>query len=163
MPNLINQFPEILTNCRFYIELKLDGSYEPVDAFFMECKGLKQSQDAIEACEVSPRQWGKAKSGQVIHIKVPGNVKTTNLVLRRGLTNSITLWNWFNAVQQGNWAKQLRDGSLSVYDQAGIPQAIFQFQGAWPISYMASDLNVSAGEMEIEELELAIDHFTRQK
>jgi phage tail-like protein len=163
MPSLINHFPEILTTCRFYIELKLDGSCEPVDAFFMECKGLKQSQDVIEACEVSPRQWGKAKSGQVIHTKVPGDTKTTNLMLRRGLTNSMTMWRWFESVQQGNWAKQLRDGSLSVYDQAGIPQAIFQFQGAWPISYMASDLSAYNGETEIEELELAIEQFTRQR
>ena len=126
MPNLINHFPEILTTCRFYLELKLDGSQDPVDAYFMECKGLKRSQAAIEVCEVSPRQWGKAKSGYLAHIKLPGNVKTSNLTLRRGMTQSKTLWNWFEAVQEGNWAKQLRDGSLTIYDQMGNAQALFQ-------------------------------------
>jgi len=163
MPNLINQFPEILTTCRFYIELKLDGSQDPVDAFFMECKGFKQSQTAIEVCEVSPRQWGKAKSGQLSHTKVPGQVKTSNVTLRRGMTQSATLWNWFEAVQQGNWARQLRDGSLTIYDQMGQAQALFQFQGAWPIGYLVSDLNASTGELAIEEMELAVETFTRQR
>lgn len=163
MPNLINHFPEILTTCRFYIELKLDGSQDPVDAYFMECKGFKQTQAAIEVCEVSPRQWGKAKSGQRSHTKIPGNVKTSNLTLRRGMTQSTTLWNWFEAVQEGNWAKQLRDGSLTIYDQMGSAQALFQFGGAWPIGYLVSDLNVSTGELAIEEMELAVETFKRQR
>lgn len=163
MPNLINHFPEILTTCRFYIELKLDGSHDPVDAYFMECKGVKQSQTAIDFCEVAPRQWGKAKSGQLAHTKVPGNTKTSNLTLRRGMTQSNTLWNWFEAVQLGNWAKQLRDGSLTIYDQMGNAQALFQFCGAYPISYLVSDLNANTGDLAIEEMELAIDRFTRQR
>ncbi len=61
MPNLINNFPEILTNSRFYVELKLDGSQDPVDAYFMDCKGFKRTQDVVEVCEVTPQRWGKAK------------------------------------------------------------------------------------------------------
>jgi phage tail-like protein len=163
MPNIINDFPEILTNCRFYIELKLDGSEDPVDAYFMECKGFKRTQDIIEVCEVTPQRWGKAKSGQVVRTKVPGNAKSSNLVLRRGMTKSITVWKWFEAVEQGNWAEQLRDGSLSIYDQGGNQQAIFQFQGAWPTSYTVSDFSASNGDMEIEEMEVAVTTFTRQK
>ncbi len=163
MPNLINNFPEVLTNSRFYIELKLDGSEEPVDAYFMECKGFKISQEVIEICEVTPRRWGAAKNGQVIRTKIPGNVKTNNITLRRGMTKSTTLWKWFEAVQEGNWAKQLRNGSLSIYDQAGIQQAIFQFKGAFPISYVTTDLNSNSNDLEIEEIEIAVETFIRQK
>jgi len=163
MPNLINNFPEVLTNSRFYIELKLDGSEEPVDAYFMECKGFKISQEVIDICEVTPRRWGAAKNGQVIRTKIPGNVKTNNITLRRGMTKSTTLWKWFEAVQEGNWAKQLRNGSLSIYDQAGIQQAIFQFKGAFPISYVTTDLNSNSNDLEIEEIEIAVETFIRQK
>jgi phage tail-like protein len=162
MTNLINNFPEILTASRFYIELKLDGSQDPVDAYFMECKGFKTTQDVVEVCEVTPQRWGKAKSGQVVLTKVPGNVKTNNITLRRGLTKSTTLWQWFAAVQEGNWSQKRRDGSLTVYDQGGNPQAIFQFQGAWPISYIASDLSSSSNDLEIEEMEIAVEMFSRQ-
>lgn len=163
MANLINAFPEILTNCRFYIELKLEGSQEPVDAYFMDCKGFKRTQDVIEVTEVTPQRWGAAKMGQVVCTKVPGNVKTNNITLRRGMTNSTTLWKWFEAVQEGNWAKQRRDGSLTIYDQSNSSQAIFQFQGAWPISYIVSDLSSAGGESEIEEMEIAVEMFARQQ
>ena len=163
MSNLINNFPEILTNNRFFIELKLEGSQEPVDAYFMDCKGFKNSQDVIEVCEVTPQRWGAAKFGQVVRTKVPGNVKTNNITLRRGMTKSATMWKWFEAVQEGNWAKQRRDGSLSIYDQASQPQAIFQFLGAWPVSYVVSDLSSASGDVEIEEMEIAVESFTRQQ
>ena len=159
----MNNFPEILTNSRFYIELKLDGSEEPVDGYFMECKGFKISQEVIDICEVTSRRWGAAKHGQVVRTKIPGNVKTNNITLRRGMTKSTTLWKWFEAVQEGNWAKQLRNGSLSIYDQAGNQQAIFQFKGAFPVSYIASDLSSSSNDLEIEEMEIAVETFTRQK
>lgn len=163
MANLINDFPEILTNCRFYIELKLEGSQEPVDAYFMDCKGFKRTQDVIEVTEVTPHRWGAAKMGQVVCTKVPGNVKTNNITLCRGMTKSTTLWKWFEAVQEGNWAKQRRDGSLTIYDQSNSSQAIFQFQGAWPISYIVSDLSSAGGDSEIEEMEIAVEMFARQQ
>jgi phage tail-like protein len=163
MPNLINNFPEILTTCRFYLELKLDGSQEPVDAYFMDCKGFKRTQEVIEACEVTPQKWGKAKSGQVVRTKVPGNVKSNNLVLRRGLTCSATFWKWFEAVQAGQWREKRMNGSLTVYDQAGTIQARFEFQGAWPTSYTLTDLSSSSNELEIEEVEVAFEEFTRSQ
>ena len=162
MPNLINNFPEVLTNSRFYIELKLDGSEESVDGYFMECKGFKVTQEVVDICEVTPRRWGVANTGQVIRTKIPGNVKTNNITLRRGMTKSTTLWKWFKTVQEGNWAKQLSNGSLSIYDQAGTQQAIFQFTGAFPVSYVAGDLNSSSNDVEIEEMEIAVESFIRQ-
>lgn len=159
--------PEILTSCRFYLELKLNGSQEPIDAYFMECKGFKQSQEVIELCEVTPQKWGSAKPGpkrgRVVRTKIPGNVKSTNLVLRRGMTCSTTLWNWFKAVQEGNWHNQRLDGSLSIYDQNGTIQARFEFSGAWPTSYTLSDVNASSSDLEIEELEVAFEEFTRSQ
>ena len=163
MPNLIENFPEILTSCRFYLELKLEGSQDPVDAYFLECKGFKRNQEVIEACEVTAQQWGSAKSGLVVRTKIPGNVKTNNVTLRRGMTRSTTLWKWFESVQRGNWAKQQRDGSLTVYNQQAVAQAVFQFQAAWPISYSLSDLNAGSNDIEIEEMELAVAAFTRSQ
>ncbi len=163
MSNLINNFPEILTTCRFYLELKLDGSEDPVDAYFMDCKGFKRTQEVIEACEVTPQKWGKATYGQVVRTKVPGNVKSNNLTLRRGMTRSQTFWKWFEAVQEGRWSEQRKDGSLTVYDQAGTIQARFDFQGAWPTSYTLTDLSSSSNEVEIEEVEVAFEEFTRSQ
>ena len=153
---------EILTSCRFYIKLELAGSQEPVDAIFMDCKGFKSTQEVIEVCEVTPEKWGKATKGFVVRTKIPGNVKTNNIVLRRGLSSSKTLWQWFDKIQSGNWASDRQDGSLTIYDQSGKAQAIFEFERAWPTNYTISDLSASSNEVEIEELELACETFKRK-
>jgi phage tail-like protein len=162
MANKTNDFPEILTNARFYIELKLDGSQEPVDAYFMECTGIQRSQEAIEVQEVIPRR-GKKEIGNVLNTKIPGNLKTNNITLRRGMTQSIAFSQWFESVERGNWAQQIRDGSITIYNQAAEAQAVFLFRGAWPVRYSISDLNANGTDVEIEEIELAVERFYRQR
>ena len=159
------EFPEILTASRFYLELKLDGSQDSVDGYFMECSGFQSSQDTIDICEVTPQKWGKnGKSrGRVVRTKIPGNVSYTNLTLRRGLTVSMTLWNWLQSVQDGKWGEQRRNGSLTIYNQAAEPQFRFEFSGAWPSGYTISELKAADGEIEIEQMEVTVEELKRVK
>lgn len=158
-----NSFPEVLTTARFYVELTLDGS-QWADAYFMECKGMKYSQDAIEACEVTPQKWGQAQRGYIVRSKLPGYYKVGNLSLKRGmLTQTSVLWDWLVAVQEGRWGAQRRDGSLVICEQGGREGARFNFFRAWPINYSFGGGNVSGGELAIEELELAIEDLKRVK
>ncbi len=156
-------FPEILTACRFYLELKLDGSDDSVDGYFSECQGFQVSQAVIEACEVTPQTWGKSGTsiGRVVRTKIPGNVTYTNLILRRGLTVSATLWNWMETVGQGNWSKQRRDGSLVVYNQAAEAQFRLEFQAGLPMRYSITDLSAAEGGFVVEELEVAVEGLKR--
>ncbi|MEH1907951.1 phage tail protein [Nostoc sp.] len=154
---------EILTPHRFYLELKLDNSTEPVDGIFLECQGFKRTQEAIEICEVTPNKWGSANKGLVVRTKLPGNVKSGNVTLRRGMTFSIAFWNWFQAVQDGKWASQRKNASLTIYDQAATEQARFELAGAWPASYKISDVSARSTEIEIEEVEIAFEEFKRVK
>lgn len=156
-------FPELLTASRFYVELKLANGNETVDATFLDCQGFKRTQEAIEICEATPGKWGKANSGLVVRTKIPGNAKTENIVLRRGMTNSMTLWNWFAEVEASKWAEQRRAGSLVIYNQAGAEQARFDFMNAYPVRYTAADLNAQSNDIEIEELEIVVDTFIRVK
>lgn len=155
--------PEILTAHRFYLELSLKDPQDQVDGIFLECQGFKRTQDPIEICEVTPQQWGNAKKGRVVRTKLPGNVKSGNLILRRGMTSSIALWDWFQAVQAGDWANQRKNASLTIYDQAAKPQARFELVGAWPTSYKLTDVNARSTDIEIEEVEVAFEEFKRVK
>jgi phage tail-like protein len=160
-----SNLPEILTSCRFYVELSLGGSQGAIDAYFLDCKGFKRTQEIIEACEVTSQRWGKSGNapGRVVRTKVPGNVKHNNITLRRGLTRSKALWDWFEAVQKGQWREQYRDGAISIYDQAGAVQARFIFQKAWISTYSLTDLNAGSNELEIEEVELAVETVIRDQ
>jgi phage tail-like protein len=152
---------EILTAYKFYVEIKLDKSNDKIDGTFLEFQGLKRTQDAIEICEVTPNKWGRATMGNVVRTKIPGNVKSGNLTLKRGMTCSRTLWNWFESVQEGNWNTQRRNADLSIYDQAGKVQARFRLGGAWPSSYKIADLSARATTIEVEEVEIAFETFKR--
>lgn len=158
---LSTAFPEVLTTARFYVELTLSGS-TTADAYFMECKGLKYSQDVIEVPEVTPQKWGTANKGLLVRTKIAGAYKVGNISLRRGMMSQSTrLWEWIQSVQEGNWGAQRRDGSLVVYRQDGEEGARFNILRAWPVSYNFSGTNVGASELAIEELELAVEDFRR--
>ncbi|MGK7928114.1 MAG: phage tail protein [Spirulina sp.] len=154
--------PEILTTSRFYIELTVDNA-ELVDGFFMDCQGFQRSFDTIEITEVTPKKWGKeGKSrGRVVRTKIPGNTKSDNITLKRGLCRASTFWKWFAAVEQGQWAEQYRTGDITIYSQGGTEEARFRFEEAWPASYKLGDLSASGSELQIEELELAVQEFYR--
>lgn len=158
-----SQLPEILTACRFYLGLSLDGSTKDIDCHFLECRGFQQTQAPIEICEVTPNQWGQAGKGQTVRTKIPGNVKCGNLTLRRGMTSSKELWDWFSSIREGNWKKQRKLAALSIYDQASQEVARYELAGAWPSSYKITDVNARSTEIEIEELEIAFEEFKRVK
>jgi phage tail-like protein len=157
--------PEVLTNSRFYLELKLDGSSDAVDGYFMECSGFKATQEVIKIAEVTPQKWGQhgKATGRLVSTHIPGELNYEQVTLRRGLTCSMVFWNWLSAVNSGSWGKQRRDGSLVIYNQAAQAQFRFEFKRAWPVSYTIADMNVAQGELEIETVELTMEELKRVK
>ena len=153
--------PELLTGYNFF--LRLDIGKNDSDGYFLECQGFKRTQDVIEICEVTSLKWGSASKGKAVITKLPGNAKSGNITLRRGLSNSKDFWKWFEEVETGKWAKKREFISLSIYDQAATEQARFDLFGAWPTSYKIADFNANSHEIEIEELEIAFEEFKRVK
>lgn len=152
---------EYLPSYRFTLQLSIDDRNDREDVTFQECIGLKLSQDLIDIYEVTPQRWATSEFGKVVRTKIPGNIKTENLVFRRGMTNSRTLWNWIEAVYSGRWSQQRRDGFLMIFDQAGNTQLRLDILGAWPVRYQAADVNSESEKIEIEELEVAFDMLER--
>ncbi|MFE4106159.1 phage tail protein [Almyronema epifaneia] len=156
---------EVIASSRFYLEIHLDGSDDRIDGYFMDCQGFKRSQEVVELCEVTPQKWGKngTPRGRMVRVKMPGNMKSENIILKRGMTLSKAMWDWFTAVEAGKWSEQRRDGDLTLYDQAAEESVRFRFSGAWPVSYKISDVKADSKEFEIEEVELSVDEFKRVK
>jgi phage tail-like protein len=152
--------PVFLTNSNFYLSLKLEGSTDAVDAIFKECQGFDYSQDVIEFCEVTGGRWGKARDGKLLRTKLPGNSRTGNLTLLRGMTSSMAVWNWFKSIQDGKWYEKRKNALLTIYE-GGIPQTSFQFTAAWPTKYRISDVKADGQDVEIEEVEIAYEGFER--
>ena len=152
---------EYLPSYRFILQLNIDGNNQREDVTFQECIGLELAQDLVSIREATPQKWGTARFGRIVRTKIPGNIKVENLIFRRGMTTSTTLWNWIEAVYSGKWSEQRRDGSLAVFDQAGNPRLRLDLMRAWPVRYKAADVHSAGEAIEIEELEVAFDMIER--
>ena len=87
--------------------------------------------------------------------KLPGRVRYGNVVLRRGVTGSLALWQWFRETSQGRQVR--RDVTVTLLDEARNPVQQWRFRDAWPTKYDPSDLNAKGNEVLIETLELAVE------
>jgi len=93
--------------------------------------------------------------------KLPGLHKFGNVTLKRGVTGSLELYDWYRQVLNGQIAAARRRVVVVVADETGADQARFVVQEAWPIKYEPSALNAQGGEVFIETLELANEGIER--
>lgn len=87
--------------------------------------------------------------------KLPGLVRYSNLILRRGLTDSMDLWTWFDGIVSGTG--QTQDVVVTLRDALKNPAVMWKFKNCLPVKYEPSPLNASRSALAIETLELAVD------
>ena len=90
--------------------------------------------------------------------KLPGRVHFGNLVLRRGLTESNSLFEWWRSVCEGR--PDRRSVVVTLLDGQGDVVKRFGFLRALPARYEAPSLDASSTDVAIETLELAFEGMT---
>ena len=139
----------------FLVKVTLDDGKDVIDpidhAGFAECTGLEVSADIKTI-----RQGGD--NGRQIHLVGP--ISYSTLTLKRGMTRSFHLWNWFDIVlRQGQRHKravvQIQLLPSKVADRE--PEAEFVLTGCLPVKIRAADLNARTGEIAIEEMQIAYE------
>ena len=136
-----------LNNCRFRIEI--DGIAR---ASFSEVAIGATTTDVIEYREGT----------DPAHVrKLSGLTKYGNVTLKRGVTNSMELFNWHKEIVAGQISGNRRRVAIVVADESGGDKARFIVSNAWPVKYDVSDLNAKGNEVFIELLELANEGIER--
>ncbi|HEY9617777.1 MAG TPA: phage tail protein [Microcoleaceae cyanobacterium] len=79
--------------------------------------------------------------------------KYPNLVLKRGLTDSDTLWQWHQQVVSGKIQRQ--NGSVILLDTTGTEKWRWNFSQAYPVKWTGPDFKADGNSVAIESLELA--------
>jgi phage tail-like protein len=113
-------------------------------AAFSEVGGLDSETAVIEY-----RIGGEPRTVR----KLPGLTKYSNIVLRRGITEDRELWNWRQAVVQGNVDR--RNGSIILLDDDGTEVVRWNFLHGWIAKWEGPALNATANEVAIETIEIA--------
>jgi phage tail-like protein len=139
------------TTFNFGVEIRVNDDLPRVcNAAFAECDGLEMTMDVKTI-----REGGN----NATQIRLAGPVGYGQLTLRRGMTSTFDLWDWFSAVTR---APDLRaDGEVVLYAADGVTERVrFVLSRLLPIRVKAPQLNAKDGLVAIEELQVAYESLT---
>lgn len=124
---------------------------------FMECTGLDGENTPMEYRDnVIP---GGAAPGTFVR-KLPGMERYPNVVLRRGITGHIGLWNWRKQVRNGEpWDTVKGDVLVTLKDEKHTSVLSWKLINAWPTKLSGPTLNARTNEIAVEALELCCDRI----
>jgi phage tail-like protein len=90
--------------------------------------------------------------------KFPGSTNYSYLQLKRGVTSSNDLFNWWKSTANGQTDR--RDIIVALLDQQLNEVKRWKIHDAWPARYAVSPLiALDGGTLVIETLECAVDRF----
>jgi phage tail-like protein len=122
---------------------------------FTEVSGLSVEVDVVEINEGGQNHYAH---------KVPGAMKWPNIVLKRGVTDSDNLFEWFAKTSGEGFAGEgsalaRTQGQITLADSTGGSVRGWTFEGAFPVKWSGPTLTASANDAAVEELEIAHHGF----
>lgn len=143
--------PTQLTTFSFHVEL------DSVDiGAFKEASGVDSETEIIEYKEAT-------KEGRLIIRKVPGAMKWADITLKRGIDDSLALWEWRKQVEEGDIDAARRTGSIVLYDSRGDEKARWSFDRGWPSKWKGADLNAGEDQVAVEEVTITHEGLVRER
>lgn len=122
-------------------------------ATFSECDGLEMTMEP-KTIHVGGRNWGP--------VHMAGGASYGQLALKRGMTDSLDLWKWFEKmVQKGNTGYRA-SANVVIRGSNQNDLAVFQLTGCLPIKLKAPALNAKDGLIAIEEMQIAYESLSLQ-
>jgi phage tail-like protein len=133
--------------------------------FLLEIGGISQAgfrEATISDSTQDPIEYREGNEPPTVR-KIPGLIKHGNLVLKWGITDSMDLYTWRKAIEDGKTKDNRKNVAVVLIDEEGNTKARWEFSQAWATKYHAPDLNATANEIAIETLEIAHEGMTRTK
>ena len=92
-------------------------------------------------------------------VKVPGMHTVTDVTLKRGIIDSLTLWDWLTQTQKTGPAAKKTVG-ITLLDEARDAVQKWTLRGVTPMKYTGPTLNAAGGgDVASEEVVLSIEGF----
>lgn len=125
---------------RFYVEIA-----GVLSAEFLECTGLSMEREIKEVNEGGVNDF--------VH-KLPGRTKWSNITLRRGISYTRDLWDWYCV---GLYDGKVKRVNLSIILGNAELKKVKQWDvyDAFPVRWSGADLSTDTLQVAIESLEIA--------
>jgi phage tail-like protein len=141
------------TSFDFSVELTVGSGEHLCNAAFSECDGLELTQEVKTI-----REGGN----NGVHVKLAGATAYGTLTLKRGLTASFDLWDWFEASIQDSSLRA--DAAVVLLAPDGTTErARWVLHGCLPMKLKAPPLNAKDGMVAVEELQVAYQSLKLEK
>jgi phage tail-like protein len=131
--------------------------------FRLEIDGIAQAAfSEVAIGETTTEAIDYREGNEPTHVrKLSGLTKFGNITLKRGITDSLDIWNWHKEILAGQIQSNRKQVIIVAQDEAGGDKARFVVSEAWPMKYDPSDLNGKGNEVFIELLELVNEGIER--
>ena len=139
--------PLVGFNFRLEIEGKLTG-------YFTECNGIGSENETIEHKVVDD-------GGHEIIQKLPGRLKWQDITLKRGITDSMDIWDWRAQVEAGKMDEARTNGSIIMMSRSYEDVARWNFFNGWPSKVTGPSVKSDSNEFGLEEVTLVIERMER--
>jgi phage tail-like protein len=142
------------TAFNFAVEIRVDGvAMQVCDAAFSECDGLEMTMDVKTI-----REGGN--NGK--EIRLTGPLKFGQVTMKRGMTPTFDLWDWFNLMLTNQSLRA--DAEVVIFAADGqTERARFLLSRCIPVKLKSPSLSAKDGAVAIEELQLAYETLTLKK
>ena len=121
---------------------------------FREVSGLDSESEIVEQKEVDAQ-------GNPTVIKVNGNLKWSNIELKRGIDVNKGLWEWRYMVESKGPDAARTDCILELLDYDGSAIATYNITQAWPSKYTGASMNAGSNEIAVEGITICHEGFKR--
>jgi len=121
---------------------------------FREVSGLDSESEIVEHKEVDAQ-------GNPLIVKVNGNLKWSNIELKRGVDINKGLWEWRYMVESKGPDAARTDCTLELIDYDGSAIATYNITQAWPVKYSGASMNAGSNEVAVEGITICHEGFKR--
>lgn len=128
----------------FNFQVQIDNSSV---AGFRECSGLSFTTDPVEYREGTDKPLHPRK--------LTAMRKFANISLKRGMTDSKELWNWYKNVLNGKTDR--RDGAIVLKDEEHNEVMRWKFENGWICKWEGPSMNATSNDVAIESIEICVE------
>jgi phage tail-like protein len=126
-----------------------------VAGYFSDVGGIGSESEVVEHKVV--------KDGKDFVQKIPGRLKWNDVTMRRGITDTLDMWEWRAMVESGELNKARTNCSLIMYDRNGEAKAQWDFVNAWPSRISGPEFKSDSNDFGVEELVIVHEGMKRVK
>lgn len=112
---------------------------------FSEVSGLEATMEPVAIAE-GGRNWGQVQRA--------GRTTFSTVILRRGMTTTRHLWEWFSHVAREGRVSHRLEVIITLYGLDNEPVVEWWLDQAMPVKLKLADLSAASQEVGIEELHL---------